>query len=167
MFLKDIMTSLTHIIDDDEDDHQNDERKFLEDFLKYRKRHSRKKRTNAPVKEAQKLIQDIQNGEKSPAAGKKIKKRPLIGGAIGLESTSTPNAPPKKKKKTGNPLKKELSNPQGLDFANQAGALMAQTQKVEMMLPKDMTKEAARPEKNNVWREERKHKSTENKSKCI
>ena len=42
MFLKD-MTSLTHIIDDDEDDHQNDKRKFLEDFLKYRKRHSKKK----------------------------------------------------------------------------------------------------------------------------
>ena len=99
-FLKDIVMSLTHIIDDDEDDHQNDERKFLEDFLKYHKRHSRKKRTNALVKEAQKLIQDIQNFEKSTAAaaGKKIKKRPLIGGAIGLEATSTPNAPPKKKK---------------------------------------------------------------------
>ena len=146
-FLKDIMTSLTHIIDND--DHQNDdERKFLEDFLKYHKRHSRQKRTNAIVKEAQKLTQDIQNGEKSAAAaaGKKIKKCPLIGGAIGLEATSTPNAPPKKKK-AGNPLKKELSNPQGLDFANQAGALMAQPQKVEMMPPKDMTKEAARPEK--------------------
>ena len=95
------------------------------------------KRTNALVKEAQKLIQDIQNGEKSAAAGgKKIKKCPLIGGAIGLETTSTPNAPPKKKK-AGNPLKKELSNPQGLDFANQAGALMAQPQIVEMMPRKD------------------------------
>ena len=37
------MTSLTHR-DDDEDDHQNDDkRKFLEDFLKYCKRHSTKK----------------------------------------------------------------------------------------------------------------------------
>ena len=58
-----------------------------------------------------------------------------------------PNAPPKKKKKAKNPLKKELSNPQGLDFAKQAGALMAQPQKVEMLPPKDMTNEAARPEK--------------------
>ena len=42
MFLKDIMTSLTHIIDEDHQQNDN-ERKFLEDFLKYRKRHSRKK----------------------------------------------------------------------------------------------------------------------------
>ena len=55
--------------------------------------------------------------------------------------------PLQKKKKAGNPLKKELSSPQGLDFANQAGALMAQPQKVEMMPPKDMTKEATHPEK--------------------
>ena len=48
--------------------------------------------------------------------------------------------PPKKKKKK--PLKKELSNPQGLDFANQARALMAQPQKVEMLPPKDITKES-------------------------
>ena len=40
-----------------------------------------------------------------------------------------------------------MSNPQGLDFANQAGALMAQPQKIEMLPPKDMTKEATRPEK--------------------
>ena len=60
---------------------------------------------------------------------------------------SNPNAPPRKKKKAGNALKKELSNPQGLDFANQAGALMAQPQKIEMLPPKDMTKEATRPEK--------------------
>ena len=46
-----------------------------------------------------------------------------------------------------NPLKKELSNPQGLDFANQAGALMAQPTKIEMIPPKDVTKEATRPEK--------------------
>ena len=51
-----------------------------------------------------------------------------MGGAIDLEGNSIANAPPKKKKKE-NPLKKELSNPQGLDFANQAGALIAQPQK--------------------------------------
>ena len=75
-------------------------------------------------------------------------KRSLKGGAIGLENTSRPNAPPKKKK-AENPLKKELLNPQGLDFVNQAGALMAQPQKVKMLPPKDMTKEAARPEKTS------------------
>ena len=69
-----------------------------------------------------------------------------MGGAIGLEGNSIANAPLKKKKKE-NPLKKELSNPQGLDFANQAGALMAQPQKVEMLPPKDITKESTRPEK--------------------
>ena len=69
-----------------------------------------------------------------------------MGGAIGLEGNSIANAPPKKKKKE-NPLKKELSNPQGLDLANQAGALMAQTQKVEMLPPKDVTKESTQPEK--------------------
>ena len=61
--------------------------------------------------------------------------------------TRQPQMPLQKRKKTGNPLKKELSNPQGLDFANQAGALMAQPQKAEMMPPKDVTKEAAHPEK--------------------
>ena len=69
-----------------------------------------------------------------------------MGGAIGLKGNSIANAPPKKKKKE-NPLKKELSNPQGLDFANQAGALMAQPQKVEMLPPKYITKESTRLEK--------------------
>ena len=57
-----------------------------------------------------------------------------------------PHKPPKKKKYQ-NPLKKELSNPQGLDFANQAGALMAQPSKVEMLPPKDMTRESTKPER--------------------
>ena len=73
-------------------------------------------------------------------------KTPLMGGAIGLEGNFIANAPSKKKKKE-NPLKKEQSNPQGLDFANQARALMAQPQKVEMLPPKDITKESTRPEK--------------------
>ena len=63
-----------------------------------------------------------------------------MGGAIGLKGNFIANAPPKKKKK-------ELSNPQGLDFANQARALMAQPQKVEMLPPKDITKESTRLEK--------------------
>ena len=77
---------------------------------------------------------------------RKKMKRPLKGGAIGLENMSPPNKP-LKKKKAKNPLKKELSNPQGLDFANQAGALMAEPSKIEMLLPKDMTREATRPER--------------------
>ena len=43
-------------------------------------------------------------------------------------------------------LKKELNNPQGLDFANQAGSLMAQLSTIEMLPPKDMTKESTRLE---------------------
>ena len=73
-------------------------------------------------------------------------KRPLKGGAIGLENMSPPNKPPKKTK-AKNPLKKELSNPQGLGFANQAGALMAQLSKIKMLPSKDMTREATRPER--------------------
>ena len=59
-----------------------------------------------------------------------------------LVSKEAPLQMPPKKKKKENPLKKELSNPQGVDFANQAGALMAQPQKVEMLPPKDITKES-------------------------
>ena len=94
--------------------------------------------------EAQQLINELQHGV--PRKKFLAKKRSLKGGAIGLENKSRPNAP-SKKKKAENLLKKELLNPQGLDFANQAGALTAQPQKVEMLPPKDMTKEAARPDK--------------------
>ena len=84
--------------------------------------------------------------EKSLAVEKKTKKKTLKGGAIGPENTSPPNKPPKKKKDE-NHLKKELSNPQGLDLANQAGTLMAQPSKVEMLPPKDMTRESTKPER--------------------
>ena len=88
------------------------------------------------MKEAQQIIQELQQHGGVKEGGvvkrKKLGKK-LTGGAIGMEDTSNPNAPPRKKKKAGNPLKKELSNPQGLDFANQAGALMAQPQKIEML----------------------------------
>ena len=49
-------------------------------------------------------------------------------------------------KKGENPLKKELNNPQGLDFADQAGSLMAQLSTIEMLPPKDMTNESTRLE---------------------
>ena len=90
------------------------------------------------MREATRLIEEIQRKMNLKNARRKT---PLMGGAIGLKGNSIANAPPKKKKKE-NPLKKELSNPQGLDFANQAGALMAQPQKVEMLPPKDITKES-------------------------
>ena len=103
------MTSL--IIDsssDQEDNNQDDEREFLENFLSFRrKRKSRKKRTNALVKEAQQIIQELQQhgGIKEVVKRKKLGKK-LTGGAIGMEDTSNPNAPLRKKKKAGNPLKK-------------------------------------------------------------
>ena len=107
--------------EDDESNSDEDERRFLERFLKKCRQHqSRKKRTNALVLEAQQLINELQHG----VPRKLAEKRSLKGGAIGLENTSRPNDPPKKKK-AENPLKKELSNPQGLDFANQADVLMA------------------------------------------
>ena len=49
-------------------------------------------------------------------------------------------------KPSKNPLRKELNNPQGLDFANQAGSLMAQPKQIELLPMADMTKEAGRPE---------------------
>ena len=117
----------------------------FEQFLKYRKKKaSRKKCTNSLLCEATRLIEEIQR--KNEPKKCMMKKTPFMGGAIGLEGNFIANAPPKKKKKE-NPLKKELSNPQGLDFANQAGALMAQPQKVEMLPPKDITKESTQPEK--------------------
>ena len=73
-----------------------------------------------------------------------------MGGAIGLEGNFIANAPPKKKKKE-NPLKKELSNPQGLDFANQAGALMAQPQKSRNAATKRYNKRIYTTGKGNVW----------------
>ena len=100
------------------------------------------------MKEAQQIIQELQQhgGIKEVVKRKKLGKK-LTGGPIGMEDMSNPNAPLRKKEKSWKPPKKKLSNPQGLDFANQAGVLMAQPQKIEMLPPKDMTKEATRPEK--------------------
>ena len=101
------------------------------------------------MKEAQQIIQELQQHGGIKEGGVVTKKRlrkKLTGGAIGMEDTSNPNAPPRKKQKA----KKEMSNPQGLDFANQAGVLMAQPQKIEMLPPKDMMKEATRPKKPHL-----------------
>ena len=70
-------------------------------------------------------------------SGKKSKK--LKGGAALAKTVLN--------KPKENPLKKELNNPQGLDFANQQGSLLAQPHEIEMIPPKDLTKVATRPEK--------------------
>ena len=46
-----------------------------------------------------------------------------------------------------NPLKKELANPSGLDFANQMGAIIAQLTQINMIPPGDETRRAVQPEK--------------------
>ena len=81
---------------DDESDEDNTVDIF-EQFLKYRKKKaSRKKHTNSLVREATRLIEEIQRKNKPKNARRKT---PLMGEAIGLEGNSIANAPPKKKKK--------------------------------------------------------------------
>ena len=46
-----------------------------------------------------------------------------------------------------NPLKKELANPAGLDFANQMGAILAQLTQINMVPPGDESRRAVQPEK--------------------
>ena len=58
----------------------------------------------------------------------------------------------KKRKKGGanvkeNPLKKEIANPAGLNFANQVGALLAQPTKINMVPPADESRKSTQPEK--------------------
>ena len=66
----------------------------------------------------------------------------MTGGATGAAMGGMANKPLKK----DNPLKRELNNPQGLDFAGQAGSLMAQPKTIELLYPNDMTREATKPE---------------------
>ena len=127
---------------DTETDSNDEDKHLLERFLHKRKKHRSRKRTDSLVMEAKQLICEINEGEKDIRTKKKLK-----GGKIGTESTTPKNEPPKKKGSIKNRLKKELSNPQGLDFANQAGALMAQPSKIEMILPKDLTKGETIPER--------------------
>ena len=53
----------------------------------------------------------------------------------------------KQKKTPENPLKNELANPSGLDFANQMGALVAQPTQINMVPPGDETRQVVQPEK--------------------
>ena len=97
----------------------------------------RRKRKKHPCRrgsllEVKQLIKDIKHDEKIRkkkfGSGKKNPKKPLKGGAA---SHGQLNRPPQKRGE--NPLKKELNNPQGLDFANQAGSLMVQPSTIEML----------------------------------
>ena len=96
------------------------------------------------LNEARSLLKEIKEDGKDRTktlgkfgSGRKSKK--LKGGAA--PAKTIPNKPKE------NRLKKELNNPQGLDFANQQGSLMGQQHEIEMIPPKDLTKVTTRPEK--------------------
>ena len=128
---------------DDESDEDNT-MDIFEQFLKYRKKKaSRKKCTNFLVCEATRIIEEIQRKNEPK---KRMAKNPAHGRSHWSRRKLHCKCPSQEEKER-NPLMKELSNPHGLDFANQAGALMAQPQKVEMLPPKDITKESTRLEK--------------------
>ena len=92
---------------DDESD-KDKSMDVFEQFLKYRKKKaSRKKCTNSLVREATRLIEEIQRkygGEPKKMHNEKTPPQSLMGGAIGLEGNSIANAPPP-------PIKRKKENP--------------------------------------------------------
>ena len=88
------------------------------------------------MKQARVLISALSEGGDDPpnnnviggGSGKKKGKNDavVIGGA---QAKKTPE----------NPLKKELANPSGFDFANQMGAIIAQLTQINMIPPGDET----------------------------
>ena len=116
---------------DDDDDEDVQQRSLYEFFSKKTppKRTSRKKRQHEIrqlMKQAKALIatfprpEEEKNNTTIVGGGKKKKKTDAIVGG----------AQPKPKE---NPLKKELANPAGLDFANQMGAILAQPTQINMV----------------------------------
>ena len=107
------------------------------------KRTSRKKKQHEIrqlMKQAKVLISTLSEGGDDPpnvigGSGKKGKKDAVVIG--GAQAKKTPE----------NPLKKELANPSGLDFANQMGAIVAQPTEINMIPPGDETRPAVQPEK--------------------
>ena len=93
------------------------------------------------MKQAKTLIATFpkpEEGNNTTVVGGGKKKKPddsptIVGGAQ-----------PKPKE---NPLKKELANPAGLDFANQMGAILAQLTQINMVPPGDESRRAVQPEK--------------------
>ena len=110
-----------------------------------KRKEKEKQRRKKLLHEAKQLLRDIKYDEtkqKTKRFGSGKKRKALKGGATGAATGGIANNPPKK----DNPLKRELNNPQGLDFANQAGSLLAQPSSIELLPPKDMSKEATKPE---------------------
>ena len=72
----------------------------------------------------------------------------IVGGGKKKKPDDSPTimggAQPKPKE---NPLKKELANPAGLDFAKQMGAILAQLTQINMVPPGDESRRAVQPEK--------------------
>ena len=125
---------------DDESD-ENNTMDIFEQFQKYRKKKaSRKKCTNSLVCEATRLIEEIQR-ENGGEPKKHMTKNPAHGRGhwsqrkLHCKCTS-------QEEKERKPPKERTVKPSRLDFANQARALMVQPQKVEMLPPKDITKES-------------------------
>ena len=138
--------------DDEDDEQQQQQQQALYQFFSGKpkktppKRTSRKKRQHKIRQlKAKTLIAAfpafVDEGTASPSTtisggGKKSKKddmTPVIGGA---------QTKPKE-----NPLKKELANPSGLDFANQMGAILAQLTQINMVPPGDESRRSVQPEK--------------------
>ena len=122
--------------DDDADDF------FLGPKRRADKRTPRKKRQHEIrqlMKQAKILISTLSEGggndPPNVIGGKKGKKDAVVIG--GAQAKRTPE----------NPLKKELANPSGLDFANQMGAIVAQPTQINMVPPGDETRPAVQPEK--------------------
>ena len=122
--------------DDDDDDF------FLGKYPKRDKRTSRKKRQHEIrqlMKQAKILISRL--GDDNPPNN-------VIGGGKKSRTTMSLVVLLLKQKKTPeNPLKNELANPSGLDFANQMGALITQPTQINMVPPGDETRRAVQPEK--------------------
>ena len=110
-----------------------------------KKDEKRKEKENTKKKlvhEAKQLLQDIKYDERKQKKKVGKKRKTLKGGATGAATRGISNNPPK----MDNPLKRELNNLQGLEFANQAGSLITQPSSIELLPPKDMSKEATKPE---------------------
>ena len=130
-----------------EEESSNDYNSSSEDdtYSFHRRKRKRYYNEDKLVKKAEKLLGKIrkhngQNSRRNPKKFGRERRNNLKEGALANSKSKTSEKPNK------NPLRKELNNLQGLDFANQAGSLMAQPKQIELLPLADMTKEAGRPE---------------------
>ena len=131
-----------HNNDDDDDDDDAKLDAFFTTPKDTTKRLSRKKRQyqiRKLMKQAKSIIEGFPTENKGDDDDDDNQK--IIGGG----------GNPKKKTRTGgakeNPLKKEIANLAGLDFANQVGALLAQPTQINMVPPADQSRKSTQPEK--------------------